>query len=87
MGGQYWLGGPPFMPEAVLQSGTLLVRKGWHMWKESDMEGIISFADVIVVNYGLHYGARARQLQRLLPCCCAGHSSQHAPSAGQLDGV
>jgi hypothetical protein len=30
------------------------------MWKESDMQGIMAIADVIVVNYGLHYGVRAR---------------------------
>jgi hypothetical protein len=59
MGGQLWQGGPPEMPQAVAQSRTLLVCKGWHKWKESDMEGIMAIADVIVVNYGLHYQARA----------------------------
>ena len=58
MGGTLWLPGPPQMPEAVGQSRTLLVSKGWHKWKQSDMEGIMAIADVIIVNYGLHYAVR-----------------------------
>ena len=34
------------------------VTQGWHMWKESDMAGTLSIADVVVVNYGLHYVVR-----------------------------
>ena len=33
--------------------------QGWHMWKESDMRATMELADVIIVNYGLHYQVRA----------------------------
>lgn len=29
--------------------------QGWHKYKETDMEGILSMMDVVVLNYALHY--------------------------------
>jgi hypothetical protein len=37
------------------------------MWKESDMEGIMAIADVIVVNYGLHYAGNVSQFEEAMP--------------------
>lgn len=50
-----WIGGPPRLPWLVEETGTLLVSKGWHKWGRADMTPLLGFADVILVNYGLHY--------------------------------
>ncbi len=50
-----WLGGLPDAPEVVTDTGTLVLPKGWHKYKASDMAAMMSLADVIVVNYALHY--------------------------------
>jgi hypothetical protein len=50
-----WLGGEPDKPEVVRETGTLVLPKGWHKWKASDMAALMALADVIVVNYALHY--------------------------------
>lgn len=39
----------------VVETGTLFVRKGWHKWGREDMERVLLFADVIIINFGLHY--------------------------------
>jgi hypothetical protein len=44
--------------------------QGWHMWKESDMSATMELADVIVVNYGLHYLVRRRTRPRSLHGIC-----------------
>ena len=54
-GKSVWLGGAPLIPEVVRDTGTLVVPKGWHKYKASDMAAVLSLADVVVVNYALHY--------------------------------
>ncbi len=39
----------------ITNTATFVVPKGWHKYMRSDMAGILSMADVVVVNYGLHY--------------------------------
>ena len=49
--------------QVVGETETFLVVKGWHKYKPSDMEGQMAMADVIVVNYALHYhGDEAKKL-------------------------
>ena len=44
--------------------------KGWHKYKHSDMEGQMALADVIVVNYALHYhGDPAKGLGTMARAC------------------
>lgn len=54
-GNDFWVADAPDKPEVVLDTNTMLVPKGWHKWKRTDMAAILSLADVVVVNYGLHY--------------------------------
>lgn len=53
----FWIGDAPQVPDVVLETETMIVTKGWHRYLRSDMGGILTLADVIVVNYGLHYRA------------------------------
>ena len=39
----------------IHETETILVSKGWHKWQRSDMAAQMAMADVIVVNYGMHY--------------------------------
>ncbi len=50
-----WYGGEPEMPQVIRDTNTLVLPKGWHKWKQSDMAAMMTVADVIVVNYALHY--------------------------------
>lgn len=54
-GGQLWIGGPPHSPVLLKKPETMFVSKGWHKWKETDMTAQMALADIIVVNYALHY--------------------------------
>ena len=54
-GGRFWLGDASAELEVIPETGTLVVPKGWHKFKASDAAGYLSLADVVVVNYGLHY--------------------------------
>ena len=65
--GGVWLGGEPERPEVVRSSGTLVLPKGWHKWKQSDMAALMSIADVIVVNYALHYHGEPGKPETKLP--------------------
>ena len=47
--------GPPHSAYLLEETGTLFVSKGWHHWKESDMKAQMALADVILVNYAMHY--------------------------------
>jgi len=66
-GGRFWLGDEPPELEVVHDTGTFVVPKGWHKYKASDTAGSLTMADVVVVNYGLHYhgppGAPERKLE------------------------
>ena len=65
--GGVWLGGEPEKPEVVRSTGTLVLPKGWHKWKQSDMAALMSIADVIVVNYALHYHGEPGKPETKLP--------------------
>ena len=67
MQGSMWMAGPPGDPSIVHGSGTLIVPKGWHKWKESDMAGLMQLADIIIVNYGLHYQNNMSEYQEAMP--------------------
>ena len=54
-GRHFWLGDEPAELEIVAETGTFVVPKGWHKYQRSDLAGTLSMADVVVVNYGLHY--------------------------------
>lgn len=51
----FWLGDEPAELEIIHDTHTFVVPKGWHKYKPSDMAGSLTMADVVVVNYGLHY--------------------------------
>ena len=53
--GSVFSGGPPADFTLAAEPDLLLVRKGWGTWKATDMAAQMRLADVIVVNYGLHY--------------------------------
>ena len=61
-----WLGGEPPKPEVVRSTGTLVVPKGWHKYKASDMAAVLSLADVVIVNYALHYHGPPDHPERML---------------------
>lgn len=61
-GGQLFLGGPPHSAYMIPETETIFVSKGWHKYKESDMAIQTQLADVIVVNYALHYFVRRRPM-------------------------
>ena len=62
----FWLGGEPPKPEVVASTATLVVPKGWHRYKPSDMVAILSLADVVIVNYALHYHGPPGHPERML---------------------
>ena len=63
-GSQLWLGGEPHNPEFVRSTGTIVAPKGWHKYKASDLAAVLSLADVVVVNYALHYHGPPGQPER-----------------------
>ena len=54
-----WVGGPPNNAVLLPETQTLIVKKGWHEWGRADFEAMSDLADVIVLNYGIHYQASA----------------------------
>ena len=68
--------------------------KGWHKYKHSDMEGQMALADVIVVNYALHYhgdpakglGTMARVLRGVLGVAPGSGSPGRAAEGGAAAG-
>ena len=42
-------------------SPTLWVGKGWGKYEAGDFAKILEHADVVVVNYGLHYSSRLKE--------------------------
>ena len=65
-GSKFWLGDEPAELEIVHDTATFVVPKGWHKYKASDMAGSLTMADVVVVNYGLHYHDPPGQPERKL---------------------
>ena len=66
-GASPWVGGGPHALTVVLETGTLFVRKGWHRWGRGDMEAVLSLADVVLVNYGLHYVGNLTEFEEDAP--------------------
>ena len=52
-----WLGEPLPGQECVafVETNTTLCLRGWHKFKASDMDANLALADVLLVNYALHY--------------------------------
>ena len=65
--GPLWLGGQPSDAHYVAETRTTLWAKGWHKWQRSDMAGTQAIADVIVVNYALHYGGNLSEYEEHMP--------------------
>ena len=66
-----WVGGGPHALTVMLETGTLFVRKGWHKWGRQDMEGVLRLADVVLVNYGLHYVGNLTEFHQDAPLMLA----------------
>jgi hypothetical protein len=69
--GPLWVGGGPHHVMAILETGTLFVQKGWHKWGEYDMAAVLRLADVVLVNYGLHYAGNMTEFEEAAPLMLA----------------
>jgi len=53
--GCVWYPDPPGAPWVVPETGTIVGFKGWHKFKAGDAAAWLAMADVVIVNYALHY--------------------------------
>ena len=65
--GPLWLAGQPSDAHYVPETKTSIWVKGWHKWQRSDMAGVGALADVIVVNYALHYAGNVSEYEEHMP--------------------
>lgn len=65
--GPLWLGGQPSDAHYVAETRTTIFVKGWHKWQRSDMAGVMALADVVVVNYALHYAGNTSEYEEHMP--------------------
>jgi hypothetical protein len=66
-------GGPPMYVTLLPRTGTILARKGASAYNHTDMAAQLALADVLVLNYGLHY-----------PFVTDAHKTEYAADMGAL---
>ena len=51
-----WYPDPPYSADYFEDTNTtIMIQKGWHVYNRTDFTSILSLADVVLVNYALHY--------------------------------